>query len=302
MKVAQSSPGPRGWQLCFPAGRATGCSPLPRTPEPACLAHPGRRQAPRSGKGFSSRPDPDLRPARPGRISHPRRGLPLSHLFTRSSENSNLPVGTELPLRGPILCPPSPVKSAHPGPTLPGPFRGAGGESGGRGGPALVSPPASSPSPPSRTPIKALSAAAADVHSLAPSPRLPLPFAVTGARPSGRGSLGARGPPWPPPWVPDPGVTRLPAPFRRPQETKPGPLNATAPRKHQTVAFLHRFNTKASPSSGPETAEPSPAPSRHPSLLLRLNQKPRACSGKGGWRCYAGPCQELISDIRCLHA
>lgn len=57
--------------------------------------HPGTRVAgtswaeadgAREGKGFSCRPDLDLRPARRA-VSHPRRGLPLSHLFTRNDKN-----------------------------------------------------------------------------------------------------------------------------------------------------------------------------------------------------------------------
>lgn len=134
VSVCRTFPSPVGGDFVFLRGCAPGLSSLPRTPEPASLAHPGRRQAPRSGKGFSSLPDPDMRP---GLISHPCRGLPLSHLFTRNDENCKWPVGTELPLPGLHLCPHlPPVKSARrpkPGPELPGPLHCCGGVSGGRG-------------------------------------------------------------------------------------------------------------------------------------------------------------------------
>lgn len=51
---------PASWVVTFPAGRTPCCSPLPRSPEPTLLAHPGWRQTPSSGKGFSSLHDPDL--------------------------------------------------------------------------------------------------------------------------------------------------------------------------------------------------------------------------------------------------
>lgn len=78
----------------------SGCRPLPCTPEPTSLAHPGRRQAPRKlGEGVFLPPDPDRRRPSPGRISHP----PLrvsSVMFTRNGETANCPAvgtGTELP-------------------------------------------------------------------------------------------------------------------------------------------------------------------------------------------------------------
>lgn len=58
LPCAELSPGP--WVVTFPAGRKPACSPLPRSPEPTLLAHPGWRQTPSSGKGFSSLHDPDL--------------------------------------------------------------------------------------------------------------------------------------------------------------------------------------------------------------------------------------------------
>lgn len=51
---------PASWVVTFPAGRTPCCSPLPRSPEPTLPAHPGWRQTPSSGKGFSSLHDPDL--------------------------------------------------------------------------------------------------------------------------------------------------------------------------------------------------------------------------------------------------
>lgn len=110
--VCRAFPSPVGGDFVFPRGarRASAPSPAPRNPRRWRILGGGRPRA-RSGKGFSFLPDPDMRP---GCISHPRRGFPLSHLFTRNDENCKLPVGTELPLPGPHLCPHlPPVKSAR---------------------------------------------------------------------------------------------------------------------------------------------------------------------------------------------
>lgn len=167
VKMCRALPSPVGGDFDFPAGRAPAAapSPAPRNPRGWRILGGGGPHA--RGRGFP----PSLtqicaRPSR-GHISHPRQGFPLSHLFTRNDENCKLPVGTELPLLGPHLCPHfPPVKSAprpRLGPALLGPFHCPGGVSGGRG--ALDLPPtAASPvpaPPPSRTPIKALSAARA---------------------------------------------------------------------------------------------------------------------------------------------
>lgn len=58
LPCAELSPVP--WVVTFPAGRTPRCSPLPHIPEPTLPAHPGWRQTPSSGKGFSSLHDPDL--------------------------------------------------------------------------------------------------------------------------------------------------------------------------------------------------------------------------------------------------
>lgn len=175
-------------------------------------------------------------------------------MFTRNGGNCKLPVGTELPLLAPHLCrhlpqvcAPSPARPRTPRPvSLPrwNEWRTK--------DPGPVSPTAASPvpaPPPSRTPIKALS-------------RPGLRFTLTRRH---RDFLSPRGnwataeregqvwashqrPHWSPPGVPNPGTARLVAlstPPARPRKPIPGCLKPAAPRKHQAVAFLRRFNTKA---------------------------------------------------------
>lgn len=174
-------------------------------------------------------------------------------------ETANYPLGRSCRSWRPTSAATS-LRSARrpqPGPALPGPFHCPGGMSGGRKTLDLclqLLPPRSPrprrlAPPPSRTPIKALS-------------RPGLRFTLTRRH---RDFLSPRGnwataeregqvwashqrPHWSPPGVPNPGTARLVAlstPPARPRKPIPGCLKPAAPRKHQAVAFLRRFNTKA---------------------------------------------------------
>ena len=116
VKVCRALPSPVGGDFVFlrVARPAAAPSPAPRNPRRWRILGGGRPRA--RGRGFPlSLTQISARPS-PGRISHPRRGFPLSHLFTRNDENCKLPVGTELPLPAPHLqvCAPSPARPRTP--------------------------------------------------------------------------------------------------------------------------------------------------------------------------------------------
>lgn len=81
--LTQPELAPASWVVTFPAGRMPCCSPLPRSPEPTLLAHPGWRQTPSSGKGFSSLHDPDLCWPKSLRFSSPARVSSQSFVYQK---------------------------------------------------------------------------------------------------------------------------------------------------------------------------------------------------------------------------
>lgn len=177
---------PAPWVVTlFSCGTRTGCSPLPRTPEPRRrhILGGGRPGSGREGKGFSCRPDLDLRPA-PGPHFPSPRGFPLSHLFTRNDKNC--PSRRSCRSRD-LRAPPRPGPSTSP-PSLQ--WWGCLEDQGPR-------PPAACclPAPRPRRlapPLKLSQTPGLAPFTLAPRRRLPLPPGVTGQPPqrSGRARLG----------------------------------------------------------------------------------------------------------------
>lgn len=81
--LTQPELSPASWVVTFPAGRTPCCSPLPRSPEPTLPAHPGWRQTPSSGKGFSCLHDPDLCWPKSLRFSSPARVSSQSFVYQK---------------------------------------------------------------------------------------------------------------------------------------------------------------------------------------------------------------------------
>nr|KAF6378640.1 hypothetical protein mMyoMyo1_009572 [Myotis myotis] len=278
---------PAPWVVTlFSCGTRTGCSPLPRTPEPRRrhILGGGRPGSGREGKGFSCRPDLDPRPA-PGRISHPREGF-LSVIC--------LPETIKTARRDGVVAPVTSARLPGQAPA-PRPLHCSGGVPGGPGAPNphCLLPPGPAP-PPARSPIKALSdARPRSLHSRSPpppsSPSRGNGAAATAEREGQAGALRAT---LVPTVRPSRWLASLPA-LPTPQETKPGPLHTPAPAPARGDTNRQLFLIDLIPQPRPTQAE------RQPSHFLTPPRAPRRASalsspqgaGGAGWRCYAGPCQ-----------